>query len=49
VKQSSEVETQVRAAQNEKQPVEGCRGIDDFGQLLRHELNNPLAGILGNA
>jgi len=49
LKQSREVETHVRAAQNEKQPVEGCRGIDDFGQLLRHELNNPLTGILGNA
>jgi signal transduction histidine kinase len=21
----------------------------DFGRLLRHELNNPLTGILGNA
>src|SRR5205814_2267147 len=49
LKQSREVETQGRAAQNEKQPAEGCRGIDDFGQLLRHELNNPLTGILGNA
>jgi signal transduction histidine kinase len=24
-------------------------GILDFAQLLRHELNNPLTGILGNA
>jgi signal transduction histidine kinase len=23
--------------------------VEDFGQLLRHELNNPLTGILGNA
>jgi len=22
---------------------------EDFGELLRHELNNPLTGILGNA
>src|SRR5271169_661856 len=22
---------------------------DDFGEVLRHELNNPLTGILGNA
>jgi len=49
LKQSREVETHVRAAQNEKQQAEGGRGIDDFGQLLRHELNNPLTGILGNA
>lgn len=24
-------------------------GNDDFGEVLRHELNNPLTGILGNA
>jgi signal transduction histidine kinase len=24
-------------------------GIGDFGEVLRHELNNPLTGILGNA
>jgi signal transduction histidine kinase len=24
-------------------------GGDDFGEVLRHELNNPLTGILGNA
>jgi signal transduction histidine kinase len=23
--------------------------IEDFGEILRHELNNPLTGILGNA
>jgi signal transduction histidine kinase len=23
--------------------------VDDFGELLRHEVNNPLTGILGNA
>jgi signal transduction histidine kinase len=25
------------------------RGEEDFGEVLRHELNNPLTGILGNA
>jgi signal transduction histidine kinase len=24
-------------------------GESDFGEVLRHELNNPLTGILGNA
>ncbi len=24
-------------------------GLRDFGEVLRHELNNPLTGILGNA
>lgn len=24
-------------------------GEEDFGEVLRHELNNPLTGILGNA
>lgn len=24
-------------------------GLEDFGEVLRHELNNPLTGILGNA
>ena len=24
-------------------------GSEDFGEVLRHELNNPLTGILGNA
>ena len=28
-------------------PDEGCE--EDFGEVLRHELNNPLTGILGNA
>ena len=30
---------------NSGEPLEG----EDFGQILRHELNNPLTGILGNA
>jgi len=49
LRKSREVEDQVRAAQKEKQAAEGCHGVEDFGQLLRHELNNPLTGILGNA
>ena len=31
------------AARNETESLE------DFGELLRHEVNNPLTGILGNA
>jgi signal transduction histidine kinase len=49
LRQSREVEDQVCAAQKEKQVAEVCHGVEDFGQLLRHELNNPLTGILGNA
>jgi signal transduction histidine kinase len=30
-------------------PVAALRDDQDFGELLRHELNNPLTGILGNA
>ncbi len=29
--------------------IEGFEAEDDFGEILRHELNNPLTGILGNA
>ena len=28
---------------------DGTSGVEDFGEVLRHELNNPLTGILGNA
>ena len=43
------VGTDVRAAQSGMRiPHEGQIG-ENLGQLLRHELNNPLAGILGNA
>jgi signal transduction histidine kinase len=28
---------------------ESSIGDEDFGEVLRHELNNPLTGILGNA
>jgi signal transduction histidine kinase len=27
----------------------GREAVQDFGELLRHEVNNPLTGILGNA
>lgn len=29
--------------------VDGEKGWSDFGEMLRHEVNNPLTGILGNA
>lgn len=31
------------------QDAAGESGEEDFGEVLRHELNNPLTGILGNA
>ena len=36
-----------RVADSEREPFEGVG--EDFGEVLRHELNNPLTGILGNA
>jgi signal transduction histidine kinase len=33
--------------ENSDEPREGTK--EDFGEVLRHELNNPLTGILGNA
>ena len=32
-----------------KEPEENTGASWDFGMVLRHELNNPLTGILGNA
>jgi len=32
-----------------KEEENNYSGHRDFGELLRHELNNPLTGILGNA
>jgi signal transduction histidine kinase len=49
LKQSREVEEQVQKANAECGNGPDVHGIEDFGQLLRHELNNPLTGILGNA
>ena len=36
-----------RVADSAREPFEGAE--EDFGEVLRHELNNPLTGILGNA
>lgn len=36
-----------RAADSPRVPIEESE--EDFGKMLRHELNNPLTGILGNA
>src|SRR5882672_10403582 len=36
-----------RVADSAHEPFEDA--AEDFGQVLRHELNNPLTGILGNA
>jgi signal transduction histidine kinase len=36
-----------RVAENGSDPFEEAQ--EDFGEVLRHELNNPLTGILGNA
>ena len=33
----------------DKTPEQFAAGNADFGEVLRHELNNPLTGILGNA
>jgi signal transduction histidine kinase len=39
------------AARRVKRAPDGNDGAsgEDFGEILRHELNNPLTGILGNA
>jgi len=36
-----------RAADSSRDPL--AEAMEDFGEVLRHELNNPLTGILGNA
>ena len=45
------VERRIRlaAATGSMQGVPGEQSRGDFGELLRHEVNNPLTGILGNA
>jgi signal transduction histidine kinase len=45
------IERRLRQVQHAAQPtVEEFEVVpQDFGQVLRHELNNPLTGILGNA
>ncbi|HWZ98568.1 MAG TPA: histidine kinase dimerization/phospho-acceptor domain-containing protein [Candidatus Dormibacteraeota bacterium] len=49
LKQSRQVEQSVLAAKGESERPFNCHTMENFGQLLRHELNNPLTGILGNA
>src|SRR5215475_3003262 len=48
LKQSRQVKENMIAAKAERVSREPA-GAEDFGHLLRHELNNPLTGILGNA
>jgi signal transduction histidine kinase len=48
------LERRVRMAEqgaHEERPAEylGAESPGDFGEILRHEVNNPLTGILGNA
>lgn len=40
---------QVRKEMESAQNAPEDNGEEDFGEVLRHELNNPLTGILGNA
>ena len=49
LKQNRIVTEQVRRAKAESGAGKSEDDAEDFGQLLRHELNNPLTGILGNA
>ncbi|GAC1634689.1 MAG: hypothetical protein NVS9B14_10990 [Candidatus Acidiferrum sp.] len=49
LKQARTVKEQVQSAKMEAAQEKWPQPLDDFGQLLRHELNNPLTGILGNA
>jgi signal transduction histidine kinase len=46
------VERRIRLASVQMDGICGGRGEEckgDFGEILRHEVNNPLTGILGNA
>jgi signal transduction histidine kinase len=45
------VERRIRLAIQEATttPLRGPRPTEEFGEMLRHEVNNPLTGILGNA
>jgi signal transduction histidine kinase len=49
LKQSRQSEESAAAAKSESELTAACHAVENFGQLLRHELNNPLTGILGNA
>lgn len=45
------IQRRLRQAEQDLAAAQGSLddGEEDFGQVLRHELNNPLTGILGNA
>jgi signal transduction histidine kinase len=47
------LERRMRRVQSSREagapPVAEWESAEDFGELLRHEVNNPLTGILGNA
>lgn len=43
------VERQLRSAHSAAQEYPGPRSKRDLGEIFRHEINNPLTGILGNA
>jgi len=49
LRQSRQIENKVSAAKSGADTAPNLQAMEDFGQLLRHELNNPLTGILGNA
>ena len=49
LRQSQHVEESARSARAGCNASLDPRILEDFGQLLRHEMNNPLTGILGNA
>jgi signal transduction histidine kinase len=40
---------QAASRHGQENHLENRQETRDFGEVLRHELNNPLAGILGNA
>ncbi len=43
------LERRLRAGDRDQPAARGIFEPEDFGETLRHELNNPLTGILGNA
>jgi len=49
MKPTQSVGENIRAARSRMRVPNEGQTVEDFGQLLRHELNNPLTGILGNA
>ena len=49
LRQSRQFEENLAAAKFATERAVASNTVEDFGQLLRHELNNPLTGILGNA